>query len=340
MKETGYSVALIGASGVVGGEILKALEERNFPLASLSAYASLRTAGELVACGGLSARIDPLGDAARFNDTDIVFLAAGEQISAEWAGRIAEAGAVVIDVSGLFTDDPEVPLIVPEVNPTDISRHVDRGLISTPDPAAIALAVVLAPLHTLASLHRVAVTTFEPVSGAGRGGIEELERQTVDLMGGRSPDEKIFPRRVAFNVLPQVGELLEGGISRGEQQTAAAVRRLLEDPELCIHVTRVRAPLFYGACLAVNIELGVRLGLDEVRDALREAPGVFLQDDAGESGYSTAADSVGQDTISVGRLRVDPELPILNLWLSLDNTRKGAAVNAVQIAEILIREYL
>jgi aspartate-semialdehyde dehydrogenase len=339
MKKPAYSIAVIGATGLVGQEIIEQLDQRGFPIAALQLYASLRTAGDELRCGGVSARVELL-DGARFDATDIVFLAAGEQVSAEWVPRATDAGAVAIDTSQLFAGDADVPLVVPEVNAAGLADYGLRSLVASPDPAAVAMSIVLKPLHTAGRVKRVVASTFEAVSGAGRAGIEELQRQTVELMNGRSAEPALFPHRIAFNLVPQVGELLAGGASHDEQLTTQAVRRLLDAPDLEISVTRVRAPLFYGAAISLNVETVDPLAAAEAHDLLRAAPGILLQDDTTTASYPTPADVVGQDAICVGRVRADEAANLLDLWVVFDNVRKGAATNAVQIAELLIRDHL
>ncbi len=339
MKKPVYTVAVVGATGLVGQEIIDLLNARGFPIGALQLYASLRTAGDENRCGGVSARVELL-DSARFNETDLVFLAAGEQVSAEWVPRATEAGAVVIDTSQLFAGDLDVPLVVPEVNAPTLAGYSSRGLVANPDAAAIAMSIVLKPLQAAAALKRVVASTFEPVSGAGRAGIEELQRQAVELMSGRSVEPALFPHRIAFNLVPQIGEALAGGASRDEQQTIGALRRLLDDPELTVSITRVRAPLFYGAAISLNVEMADRVTVAAARDLLRAAPGILLQDDVTTAAYPTPVDAVGQDAICVGRLRADEEANVLDVWIVFDNVRKGSAANAVQIAELLIRDYL
>jgi aspartate-semialdehyde dehydrogenase len=247
MKKSAYSIAVVGATGLVGAGILSALKERQFPIADLRLYASLRSAGEEVRCGELSARVGIL-ERARFEGTDLAFFAAGEQVSAEWIERATAAGSVVIDTSQLLVNDADVPLIVPEVNAGDLGAYADRLVIVSPDSPAVALAVALNPLHEAAGITRVVCSTFEPVAHAGRAGIDELQRQTVELINGRSVDNEVFAHRIAFNVLPQIGELLAGGTSRGEAQVAAALRRLLGDNSLPVSITRACVPIFqtYG----------------------------------------------------------------------------------------------
>jgi len=339
MTRDGYSVAVVGATGLVGTEILTVLEERQFPLSALTLYASPRSAGEQVRCGALQARVELL-EGAHFADTDIVFLAAGAQVSVEWLERITDSGAVVIDTSQVFADDPGVPLIVPEVNPADIAGFVDRRLVSSPDPITIGLSVVLHPVHTTSPLVRIVTSALEPVSTAGRAGIAELQRQTVDLMSGRSTESELFPQRIAFNLVPQVGEFLASGASSDEDQTLRAVRRVLEAPDLPIDLTRVRIPLFYGTALCVHVQTTDGITAQEAREMLRAAPGVVVQDDLAAQIYPTPADAVGQEAVFVGRIRDEGMAQGLDLWVTLDNIRKGAAVNAVQIAELLIRGHL
>ncbi|MBP1686008.1 MAG: asd-1 [Deltaproteobacteria bacterium] len=339
MHKSAYSVAVVGATGLVGTEIVTALGQRRFPIADLQLYASIRSAGDELQCGDVRAPVELL-ERARFDGTDLVFFAAGEHVSAEWIERATAAGAVVIDISPLCAADPDVPLVVPEVNAAELSGYTTRGIVASPDAPAIALAVALKPLADAAGLVRVVCSTFEPVCGAGRRGIEELQRQTIELMNGRSTNNEVFPHRIAFNILPHVGEFLAGGFARGEVHIVTGVRRLLADPALPVSVTCTRLPVFYGEALAVNVETARKLTATEARNILRVAPGVLLQDDLETGSYPTAADAVGQDATLVGRIREDESLNVLDFWLALDTLRKGAAVNAVQIAEVLIREYL
>jgi aspartate-semialdehyde dehydrogenase len=339
MKKPAYSVAVVGATGLVGAEIVATLEQRLFPVGDLQLYASLRSAGDEVRCGQHAARVQLL-EHARFEGIDLLFFAAGEQVSAECLDRATSAGAVVIDASQLFADDPDVPLIVPEINAADLAGYTTRGLVSSPDSPAIALAIVLNPLHAAAGVSRVVASTYEPVSEGGRAGVEELQQQTIGLMSGESVEPKVFPHRIAFNVLPQIGEFLAGGASRGERQTAGAVRRLLGAPELTVSVTRARIPLFYGTALSVQIETVEKLTAAAARELLQAAPGVLLCDDLGTHIYPTPADAVGVDATFVGRIRESEADNSLDLWIAIDNIRKGSAANLVQIAELLVRDYL
>jgi aspartate-semialdehyde dehydrogenase len=339
MRKPAYAVGVVGATGLVGREILSALDGRGFPLAELRVYSSIRSAGEEVRCGPCTTRVDLL-ERARFEHLDIVFLAAGERVSAQLAGRVADAGAVVIDSGQLFVDDADVPVIVPEVNAAALGAFDSRHIVISPDTPAIALAVVLNPLRDAAGLRRVVATTFEPVSGAGQRGIEELQRQTIDLMNGQSTENEVFQHRIAFNVLPQVGEFLAGGSSTEEHQGTAALRRILDAPDLAVSLTRVRVPLFYGTGIALNVETDAPWSAEQAREVLRSAPGVFLQDDADAMQYPTPGEAVGQEATCVGRIRSATAETVVDIWICLDNLRKGSAVNAVQIAEVLVRDHL
>jgi len=334
------AIGIIGATGLVGRQMIETLEERQFPLSNLQLYASPHSAGEEISCGALNARVDLL-DTARFAGTDIVFMAGGVQVSAEWTGRAAEGGAIVIDTSLLFVDDPDVPLIVPELNAAALADVHNRSLVSSPDPIAIAASIALQPLQQAGGIRRMVITTFEPVSGAGRAGVDELQQQTLFLMNGQEAEAAtVFPHRIAFNLVPQLGEFLDGGITQQEASTVAAIGRLLEVPDLAVNITRVRVPTFYGSALAINVETETPMAADEVREALRPAPGVLLAEELEADTYPTPADAVGADAICVGRVRCNPDLSTVDLWVAMDNMRKGSAVNVVQIAELLLRDYL
>lgn len=332
------NVAVIGAGRLVGRETLRVLRERQFPVGRLSVFDTVDYLGRGDVEG--AEPLEPL-EQAQLGGAEIVFLAATELLSVEWAPRAVAAGAVVIDLTQAFAEHPDVPLVVPEANPSAVADHVRHGIISCPAPGAIALAVTLGPIEAAAGLKRVVTATYEPVSAAGDEGIEELSAQTRELMNGRSVEPEIFPQRVAFNLIPQVGELLDGGESRAERQILTQVRRLLERPDLPISVSSVWVPTFFGQGYAVNVETEQPLGAAEACALLGQAPGVVLVDEASSDRYATAADAVGGEAVFVGRVRRDPSVAYgLNLWVTLDGTRKGAAVNAVQIAEILARDYL
>jgi len=317
------------------------LEQRQFPLAGLRLYASQHSAGETISCGGVDGLVEPL-DAATFEAVDLIFLAMPEPATVEWASRFEDSNAITIDMTQSYVDDLDVPLVVPEVNPHDLGDYANRNIVGSPDPTSIALAVVLQPIREAVGLRRVVVTTLEPVSGSGRSGIDELQRQTVALMQGMGGDEvgPMYPRRIAFNLFPQVGALTAGAASHNEAQTVTALRRILDQPDLPVSLTRLRVPLFYGQGLAIDIECQDALVTEAVVDLLRAAPGILLEtSDEGET-YPTPADVVGQDAVAVGRVRSDTENHVIDLWAVIDNVRKGAAVNAVQIAELLLRDHI
>jgi aspartate-semialdehyde dehydrogenase len=333
------AVAIVGATGLVGRQIIETLEEREFPLSNLQLFASPNSAGEEIGCGGLTARVELL-DTARFAGTDIVFMAAGARVSAEWAGRASDSGAIVIDSSQLYVGDPDVPLIVPEINAAALAEVSSRNLLTSPDPIAIAASVALHPLQQAAGIRRAVITTFEPVSGAGRAGIEELQQQTLRLMNGQDSEVSVFPQRIAFNVLPQLGEFLDGGNTEEEAAAVAAVGRLLDVVDLPIAITRVRVPTFFGSALAINLETESTIEAEAVREALRQAPGLLLVDELESGTHPTPADAIGTDATYVGRVRCNVDLSLVDLWVAIDNIRKGSALNAVQIAELLLRDHL
>ncbi|MBI1814130.1 MAG: aspartate-semialdehyde dehydrogenase [Deltaproteobacteria bacterium] len=340
MSRASYNVAVVGATGLVGAEILTVLAEREFPLGELTCYASERTAGDDVSAGSVRVVVELLAR-AEFHGVDIVFFATPEQITAEWAGRATAADAVVIDLSRLYAEDVAVPLVVSEVNAAVVAEYSGRRIIASPDAAVVQLAAVLKPLRDAAGLKRVVVSSYQPVSDAGRAGLDALSQQTVALLNGQDVVSALFPHRVAFNVFPQVGEFLDGGYTRAEQNLMAQTRRVLDDPALAMTATSVRVPLFYGLSQSVNVETTEPLSAAAAREVLRSAPGVLVQDDAGANEYPTPMTTIGGEATCVGRIRDDESVDNgLNLWIVGDNLRKGAALNAVAIAEILIREYL
>lgn len=335
------NVAVVGATGLVGREIVEVFDQRQFPIGELRLFASQRSAGELIECGGRSVRVDPF-DAAALHGSEFVFAAAPDSMGMDWVDPVTTSGAIVIDTTQHFAADLDVPLIVPEVNPNDLVGYASRGIVASPDPTSIALAIVLHPLREMAGIRRLVVTSCEPVSGVGRGGIEELQQQTLHLMQGRSPDTigSAFPQRVAFNLFPQVGSLAEGKRTVDEEMTIAAVRRLIDQPDLPVSLTRVRVPLFFGQALAINVESDDALMTSAVVEILRAAPGILLEEATDDMPYPTPASIIGEDAIGLGRVRSDPETCAIDLWAVIDNVRKGAAVNAVQIAELLLRDHV
>jgi aspartate-semialdehyde dehydrogenase len=341
MAEREFTVAIVGATGAVGGEVLRTLEERLFPVGDLRLFASARSAGELIEWRGDSVRVEQVeGDG--FEGVDLAFFCAGGAVSAEYAPRAADAGAVVIDKSSHFRMDPDVPLVVPEVNAADLlDRH--RGIIASPNCTTIPMVVALKPIADAVGLARVVAASYQAVSGGGKRGVDTLSRETINLLNLRDPasgeEPSVFPRRIAFNCIPQVDVFLEDGSTKEEAKVIAETRRVLHLETLPVAVTCVRVPTFYGHSVALTVELEQPLDAADARRLLREAPGVVLCEIGDEMPYPTAADVGGTDAVYVGRVRNDPSHPHgLQLWVAADNVRKGAALNAVQIAEIVIRD--
>jgi aspartate-semialdehyde dehydrogenase len=339
MKTGGYVVAVVGAVGVVGREVCAVLDERGFPIGALRLFESVEGLGEVL--GDQAAPLE-LIDRARLDGVDIVFMCATEKVSAEWTPRAVEANAVVVDLTQVFAEQADVPIVVPEVNPEEVADYLERRILTSPVPGAAALSVVLKPLGDAAGLKRVVVTALEPASNSGRAGIEELSRQTADLMSGRPVEPAVFPCRVAFNLIPQTGQLLNLGRTLAEWQVTFQTRRLLDLPDLPMTVTSVQVPTFFGHAFAVNVEMHSDLDAASAVASLRQAPGILLVDELlAANVYPTLIDAVEHQAICVGRVRDDASVACgLDLWVTVDGTRKGSAVNAVQIAEILVRDYL
>ena len=341
MAERELTVAVVGATGAVGSEVLRILDERAFPVGDLRLFASARSAGELVDWRGGSVRVDEI-NADGFEGVDVAFFCAGGAVSAEYAPIAADAGAVVIDKSSHFRMDPDVPLVVPEVNAGDLAeRH--RGIIASPNCTTIPIVVALKPIADAVGIGRIVASSYQAVSGGGKRGIDALSHETINLLNMRNSSEgeeqSVFPRRIAFNCIPQVDAFLEDGSTKEEAKVIAETRRVLHLETLPIAVTCVRVPTFFGHTVALTVELEQPLDAEDARQLLREAPGVILCELGEAVPYPTAADIGGTDAVYVGRVRNDPSHPHgLQLWVGADNVRKGAALNAVQIAEIVSRE--
>ncbi len=335
------TVAVVGATGAVGSEVIRTLDERLFPIGDLRLFASARSAGELVDWKGGSVCVEKL-DGDGFDGVDLAFFCAGGAVSAEYASRAVDAGAVVIDKSSHFRMHPDVPLVVPEVNAADLAeRHL--GIIASPNCTTIPIVVALKPIADAVGLTRIVAASYQAVSGGGKRGIDALSRETVNLLNLRDSEDggepSVFPRRIAFNCIPQVDAFLEDGSTKEEAKVIAETRRVLHLETLPIAVTCVRVPTFFGHSVALTVELEQPLDAADARALLREAPGVILCELGDEIPYPTAADVGGTDAVYVGRVRNDPSHPHgLQLWVAADNVRKGAALNAVQIAEIVGRD--
>ncbi len=336
----GYRVAVVGATGNVGREILTTLAERDFPADDVVALASSRSIGREVSFGEDDVlKIEGL-DTYDFRGIDIVLSSPGAKVSAEFAPRAAKAGAVVIDNTSRFRMEPDVPLVVPEVNPQAIGQFSKRGIIANPNCSTIQMVVALKPLHDLARIKRVVVATYQSVSGAGRASMDELFNQTRAIYVNDPMKPEQFTKQIAFNVIPHCDIFLDDGSTKEEWKMAVETRKIL-DPDIAVTATCVRVPVFIGHGEAVNVEFERPLGEEEARAALRRAPGVTVVDHRADEGYVTPAEAAGEDAVYVSRIRRDPTVPYgLNLWIVADNLRKGAALNAVQIAEVLVKEHL
>jgi aspartate-semialdehyde dehydrogenase len=335
-----YRVAVVGATGAVGRQMVACLEERRFPVARLTPLASERSLGNKVAFMGKEIPVEVLSKDS-FAGVEIALFSAGGSISKEYAPIAAAAGAVVVDNSSAWRMDPEIPLVVPEVNPRDIGLYGNRGIIANPNCSTIQMVVVLKPLHDAARLRRVVVSTYQAVSGTGQKAVEELSAQVRALLACQDPVHKVYPHRIAFNVLPHIDIFQENGYTKEEMKMVNETQKIMGDETIRVTATTVRVPVFYGHSEALNLETERKLTPYEARQILAAAPGVKVVDDPGKFQYPMPLQATGQDLTLVGRIREDFSIENgLNLWVVADNLRKGAATNAVQIAEILIRDYL
>lgn len=337
----GYTVAVVGATGLVGREMIAILEQRGFPVKSLVPLASARSAGEHLQHAGKDYRVEDASAPGAFEGVDIALFSAGGAASRELAPVAAEAGAVVIDNSSAWRMDPEVPLVVPEVNPEAAAGYTAKRIIANPNCSTIQMVVALQPLHERAGLRRVVVSTYQAVSGAGKEAMEELGEQVQAIFNVREPEMKKFPKRIAFNCLPHIDGFEDDGFTKEEHKMINETRKIMGLPELKVSATCVRVPVFNGHAESVLAEFAEPLSVAEARAALLGAKGVVLMDDPANGEYPTQLEAEGQDGTYVGRLRRDPSCDNgLSLWVVADNLRKGAATNAVQIAEILVEKHL
>jgi aspartate-semialdehyde dehydrogenase len=333
-------VALLGATGAVGREVLHALEDVELPLASLRLLASDRSAGSRLAFKDDELRVEAVREGA-FRGCDLALFATGAEVSRTWAERARADGAVVLDDSPAFRMEPDVPLVVPEVNAAALEGFRARGIVANPCASAIALAIALRPLAAAAGLERVVVTTLQAVSGKGQRGVEQLERESAALMSGREPEgDGPVPHRIAFNVVPQIGPFSDG-TSEEEEKIARETRKVLGEPGLRLTATAIRVPVFYGHCAVVNVSTSRPLAAAAARELLRRAAGVKVLDDPGEGIYPMPMLATNDDAVHVGRIRDDGSQERgLDLFVAIDNLRKGAAGNLVQIAEVLAEKHL
>jgi aspartate-semialdehyde dehydrogenase len=335
-----YKVAVVGATGAVGREILKTLAERGFPVREVVALAAGRSAGQPVSFGEDQVLKTLAVENHDFAGTHLVFFAQGAKPSAAHAPRAAAAGCMVIDTSDRFRMEPDVPLVVPEVNAAVLDRPRKRRIIANPDAAVIQLAVALKPLHDMAAARRVVVASYQAVSGAGKEAMDELWSQARGMYVNEMPPAEQFPKQIAFNVIPQTDTIMEDGATRDEWRLAVEMRKLL-DPDIAVMATCVRVPVFIGHALAVSVEFERAIGEKQAWAAWRDAPGLAVMDRREDGGYATPIDIAGEDAVHVSRLRRDATVPHgLAFWCVADNLRKGSALNAVQIAEELVARKL
>jgi aspartate-semialdehyde dehydrogenase len=335
-----YKVAVVGATGAVGKEMLKTLAEREFPYGDVVALASVASAGSEVSFG--EDDVLTVQDLAKydFKGTDICLSSAGAKISAEFAPRAGKAGCVVIDNTSQFRMDPDVPLVVPEVNPEAIAGYTKRNIIANPNCSTIQMMVALKPLHDLATIKRIVVATYQSVSGAGREAMDELFSQTRAIFVNDALSKEVFRKQIAFNVIPQIDVFMEDGMTKEEWKMIVETKKIL-DKHIKVAATCVRVPVFIGHSEAINVEFEKPISAAEARAALKKAPGVTVIDHHHEDGFVTPVECAGEDATFVSRIREDISVENgLNLWVVSDNLRKGAALNAVQIAELLAKDYL
>ncbi len=335
----GYKVAVVGATGNVGREMLDILAERMFPADEIVALASRRSQGVEISCGERTLKAKAL-EHFDFSDVDICLMSADSAVSKEWSPKIAAKGAVVIDNSSCWRYDADVPLVVPEVNADAVAGFRKKGIIANPNCSTAELVVVLKPLHDRARIKRVVVSTYQSVSGAGREAMDELFAQTKAVYVTDPIEPKKFPKRIAFNVIPQIDVFMDDGFTKEEWKMVAETKKIL-DPKIKLVATCVRVPVFIGHAEAVSIEFEEPISADEARELLRNAPGCLVIDKREAGGYVTPFESAGEDATYISRVREDPTIDSgLVLWIVSDNLRKGAALNAVQIAECLINRKL
>jgi aspartate-semialdehyde dehydrogenase len=333
-----YKVAVVGATGNVGREMLGVLSERAFPYSEVVALASSRSVGTEVSFGDDILKVKAL-EHYDFRGTDIVLMSAGGTVAKQWAPKIAAQGAIVIDNSSAWRMDREVPLVVPEVN-ADALHGIKKGIVANPNCSTAQLVVVLKPLHDLAKIKRVVVSTYQSVSGAGKDAMDELFRQTRAVFVADPIEVEHFPKQIAYNVIPQIDVFMDSGLTKEEWKMMVETQKIL-DPDIQLTATCVRVPVFIGHSEAVTIEFEEAITAERARAVLREAPGVLVVDKREEGGYVTPVDCAGEDATYVSRIRKDPTVEHgLSLWIVADNLRKGAALNAVQIAECLINRKL
>ncbi|WP_018993860.1 aspartate-semialdehyde dehydrogenase [Thioalkalivibrio sp. ALgr1] len=341
MSDRKFDVAVVGATGAVGETLLSILAERDLPLGRVHALASSRSVGKTVAFGRRELEVEDLAT-FDFSTVQIGLFSPGASVSAEYAPKAAAAGCVVIDNTSQFRYDPEIPLVVPEVNPEAVAGYKKHGIIANPNCSTIQMLVALKPLHDAVGVERINVATYQAVSGTGKDAIEELAHQTAALLNGRPVECNVYPKQIAFNALPHIDVFQGNGYTKEEMKMVWETRKIMGDESILVNPTAVRIPVFYGHSEALHIETREKISAEKAREILSAAPGVTVLDKHEDGGYPTAVtEGSGKDAVFVGRIREDISHPRgLDLWVVSDNVRKGAALNTIQIAEVLIRDYL
>ncbi|MFO8003996.1 aspartate-semialdehyde dehydrogenase [Thioalkalivibrio sp.] len=341
MNTKTFDVAVVGATGAVGETMLSILAERRFPVGTVYALASERSAGKTVAFGNRELVVEDLAE-FDFGKVQIGLFSPGASVSAVYAPKAAAAGCVVVDNTSQFRYDDDIPLVVPEVNPQAIAQYTQRGIIANPNCSTIQMLVALKPIYDAVGIERINVATYQAVSGTGKEAIEELAHQTAALLNGKPVECKVYPKQIAFNVLPHIDAFMDNGYTKEEMKMVWETRKIFGDEAIMVNPTTVRVPVFYGHSEAVHIETREKISAEAARELLSQAPGVTVLDKREPGGYPTAVtESSGRDGVFVGRIREDISHPRgLDLWVVSDNVRKGAALNTIQIAEVLAQEYL
>jgi aspartate-semialdehyde dehydrogenase len=336
-----YNVAIVGATGAVGEAMISILEERKFPVDRVYALASERSVGKRISFDGRSLKVEDLAK-FDFSKANIGLFSAGASLSEKYAPIAAAAGCVVIDNTSQFRYDDDIPLVVPEVNPEAIAQHTVRGIIANPNCSTIQMLVALKPIHEAVGITRINVCTYQAVSGSGKEGIEEVVSQTSQLLNGKPIQTKVYPKQIAFNVLPQIDVFMDNGYTKEEMKMVWETKKIMGDDSIQVNPTAVRVPVFFGHSEAIHIETRAKITVEKVRELLAAAPGITVMDERVEGGYPTAVtESSGHDDVFVGRIREDISYEKgIDLWVVADNVRKGAALNSVQIAEELVKNYI
>jgi len=336
-----FDVAVVGATGAVGEEMLKTLVQRKFPYGKVFAVASSRSAGEFVDFGDTELEVQDLAT-FDFSKVKIGLFSPGAEVSKVHAPKAAAAGCIVIDNTSQFRYDKDIPLVVPEVNPQAIAQYKNRGIIANPNCSTIQMVVALKPIYDAVGIERINVATYQSVSGTGKPAIDELVRQSGEALNGRPVESKVYPKQIAFNVLPHIDVFMDNGYTKEEMKMVWETQKILGDESILVNATTARVPVFYGHSEAVHIETRQKITAQKARELLAKAPGVQVLDQRRDGGYPTAVtEAAHEDAVFVGRIREDISHPRgLNLWVVADNVRKGAALNSIQIAEVLVREYL